>query len=91
MDDSLDLVELVMELERATGIDFPDDALAALRRDSTARDLWRIVVRARTGVAPAGRPAAGDPMWGVVRAFLAAMTARPADDVTPETPLFEAP
>ena len=82
--DSLDMVEIIMELEIDGGIEMTDGE-AARMRDGTAADLWRVAVRLRTGAAPvAAAPSAGDATWQQVRRILARVRRVPMDDVGPD-------
>ena len=77
--DSLDVVELIMEFEGRFGVDLPNVIGSG---PFTVGDLWRAVVRHRTGVEPpAGPPPALDPTWREVVVFVAKHTQIPADDV----------
>src|SRR5829696_3591636 len=89
--DDLDLTELVLDLVSEPGhdvsVDVPDDELVRLVR-GTALDLWRFVVRLRTGAEPrSAAPTTGDPVWLRLRMALAAQIGAAPDDVQPDTPL----
>jgi hypothetical protein len=85
--DSLDLVEISMEFERDFSVDIPDEEMAVLRR-GTAADLWRLIVRLRTGTEPpVGPPPPGDATWLRLRHGLARVLGRPLDDIGPDLPL----
>jgi len=85
--DSLDMAEIAMELEGELSVDLPDEEIAALRH-GTAADLWRLVVRLRTGAEPPpGPPPTGDATWIQLRRGLARVFGRPVDDIGPDLPL----
>ncbi len=86
--DSLDAVELVMDVEREFSIDLPDEEAERLAR-GTLGDLWRLAVRVRTGAEPpAGPPPAGDRTWRRIVRLVAARSGMPADDVRWDAPAF---
>jgi hypothetical protein len=82
--DSLDMVELMMELEKELDVDVSDAEASALL---TPGDFWRLLVRKRTGIAPPpGPPPAADPIWREVVRFLAPKLGVPPDDVRWDRP-----
>ena len=89
--DDLDLTELLLDLTsdlgREVSADLPDDEAARLAH-GTALDLWRLVVRLRTGAEPRSvAPAAGDAVWLRLRVALAVLIGAAPDDVQLDTPL----
>jgi Phosphopantetheine attachment site len=88
--DSLDLVEIVMEVEQAFELDLPDDQVERLTATATLADLWRIIVRASGRELPGPRdsPPRGDPTWLQLRVLVAHQLGVAPDDVEPDWPLM---
>jgi hypothetical protein len=88
--DSLDLVEIVMEVEKVFELDLPDDEVNRLTATSTLVDLWRLVVRASGRELPesSAAPPPGDPTWLRLRVVVADTLGVAPDDVEPDWPLM---
>ena len=81
--DSLDIVQVVVEIERSLQLEITDreaEALLAGRADA----LWRVIAEAQAGHAIEGPPEANDEVWTVIRRAISKIKAVPMDDVGPD-------